>query len=59
MDAEIRVEVESGHAIYDQSGKVLVYFGDRLIATVVSKIEWEQGGDGKLHPCVKQHKTYA
>ena len=54
MDAEIRVEVKLEQVSTGEPARVEVYYGDRLIKTVIPKIGWDYGADGELYSCVSE-----
>ena len=55
--AKIRVEIESELATSKKPARVLIYQNEELVMEVVAKVEYKQGADLGLYPCVDLKKT--
>ncbi|MEK9186373.1 MAG: hypothetical protein AAB885_02175 [Patescibacteria group bacterium] len=54
--AKIRVEIESELATSKKPARVLIYQNEELVMEVVAKVEYKQGADLGLYPCVDLKK---
>lgn len=56
MASKVRVEIESEIGTSHKPARVLVYEGEKLVATVIATVEPKPGADGEQYPCVTLKK---
>lgn len=52
-ESKVRVELQQSIVCVDQPAKIRVYDGDRLVATVTTKVTRQGGADGGQYPAVE------